>query len=1189
MQSVRVVTRGLRIAGRSVLVFLLLLTLLAAGLHLALKAKVVRHHMRKRVETALSRRLQVEVHVGKITLGPFLNFFELHEIVVTGPQALPLSQVGSVRFYPDFGSLLRGVPAARSVVFRRPVINLSDRLEGGARSEGWILPVLLIPSKVQDLLAIQVDRLQIREGELTYRRQRKVWNIQGLDADLWTEQARVVGEVRVEEGTLHLPRRSLTWGNLEALVVLTEQDLVVTRLGVDVGGGAVGMTGRISDPFGERAVQLTLTAGLPLTGSPDLPGSIRVEGQLTGSAQAPRFKGGARLEGEKWPDLRVELSADREGVRGERLRLIAAAGEVSGGFSLQWKDLTYSAEIRGQGLELDQFEIPLRGALPVSGVLALHAVAEGRGLAAADLKAQATFQVALLARRGEPEVVGKADGFVQVQKGGVSLERLQVELPPNRLTMTGPLWRDVNLEVLGRFPRVDLFGPLLGVKELGGKGRVDGHLMGPLSAPKFRGSLTWDAARLLKRDFKRIRGEIQLEQRHLIAPRLVVARGKTTGTIRLRLALPKKQDGFDLKRDLWIEAEGQIRGVPQDFLSLFVQRKIPMAARMTLDASVEGVPGRIKGRGHVLLRDAAVLGEPWQAAEADLELEPERLLFKKVRLARASGHVTGSGVIHFEDRETTFRLAGAELSLEAFRLFAETGLRGTMRMNIQGEGRLESPTIRGDYQLTDLRYHMIPLESGQGSFLLHDRTMTAQLTLPERGYAMDGSLQTAPPYSYTLHGAMKQADLAPLLALTELPLLMRGTGTGSGVAEVRGNLKARRPSQITLELDAPSIRLDGHVFHAIQPVRLQMIEDTLTVSSLALTGKTGWLDARGQIAFHGMVDFDVQGKIPLPLLLRRLNGVTGATGKGQLDVKVTGPWKAPRYIGWVKVDGAGLRLAAHPGAFEGIRGWAKLQGRKIEIPRLQGRWAGGKVKLSGKASRGNTDGWRWVLDVVVDEAAAERVLAKEEGGRARVTGRTSVRGTVTATGSRWGELRQSLEGKLRLVLEKGKVERFTLLANILRLINLRLDPVKGVPYDHLTAVFDLRQGVVETHDLKFVSDTVKLGGVGTVDLVGGEVDMLLGVQPLRTLDKVINFLRLSKIPLIGHLLFGEEQSVLVIAVKVTGSLAKPRVVSVPHKSLGRGIFGVLRRLLELPVELFPDGKSGTPQQPTDGIDRPGVF
>lgn len=1158
------VNRRLRIATRILLGLLVVVFLVVAGLQVALSTEAVQRVLRTRLEVLLSRRLRQEVRIGEVWLSPWLNFLELRQVAVSGPGQAPLLQIWRVRFYPDHSRLLHRVLAFENVVLLRPVIQLPEGFEVPERPPGGL--------KVSPI-ALDVDRLQIREGKFIYGGERRIWNAQGLDADLWREEARVRGEIRVAEGVVHLSAEPLHWGKLEAIVALEEQELTFTRLGVDVGGGAFGVTGRVRNLIDGPSLDVELTAQFPFTSRHSWLWTLRIDGQLTGPARAPSFQGVAWMRGGPWPDMGIKLSGDREGIQGKDLALRPASGEVSGSFHLAWKDLSYTAEVRGQGLALDLLMAPSLGSLPVTGAVAVQAFAKGRGLTAAGLAAQATFQVHSLQRRDQPSVAGSAEGYVKATGGRVSLERLQVDLPPNRLTVKGSLSEELNLEVAAISPRVDRVGRLLGTNGLRGKSKVVGRVMGTLSAPTFQGTLTWDSARLLERDFKRIHGKIQLERRHLIAPRLVVTRGKSTGTIHLRLTLPDKPGVRDLNEDLRINAKGQVSGAPRDFLSLFVREKIPVRGRMTLEASVEGVPAQLEGHGHVLVKDATVLGEPWQEIEADLELEPRRLLFEAVRLARGAEHVTGKGLVRLEDGGTSFRLATAGLSLEGFRLFEGTGLQGEMHGEMHGEGHLENPRIQMDYALKDLRYTTIPLGSGRGSLLLEDQAMTAQLALPERGYSATGSVQAVRPYSYNVRVSMKQADLAPLFALTGLSLLKGGGGTGSGTGQVRGNLTAPRPSERTLHLEAPSLRLHGVTFHTVRPIRLGMQGDTLTIASLAVSGKQGWLDARGKIALHGKADVDIRGKIPVALL-RGLGAVAEGSGAADLKLKVSGLWASPRYEGDMKLKGARLRLKGHPEDFQRIAGRMDFQKTEIRIPSLIGRWAGGEVKISGTASRTRGKEWRWGLDLILDKAGGERVFAwGDRRDRRRVTGRTYLQGKLTAQGKSWQELQHSLRGKLRLALRDGTFRRYTVLANILQILNLNPDPVKGVPYDSLDADFHLKRWVAKTEDLRFVSDTVKISGVGTIDLGRRKVDMLLGVQPLRRVDKAVQFLKLGKIPVLGRLLFGKEQSVLVVAVEVKGPLDGPKVAAVPEESLGRGVLGVIRRVFELPAKLVPSGKS----------------
>jgi hypothetical protein len=1073
----------------------------------------------------------------------------------------PLFQVESLRFYPDLGRLLRLVVALRTVVLIHPVLDVSS----GAPS-----PPVAFPFQAQGFLPLQVDRLQIREGELTYRWQGRTWNAKGFDADLWLEGGQVMGELRLAHGALRLSEEVLTWSDLTALVTVTDRDLIISELGVHLMGGDLHLTGRMMDLLGGQALKLRLQAKLPLPWPALVPGSLELDGHLTGSMQHPEFQGRARVGGGEVPGIGVEIAADSEGVQGHRFQLIGLPGELSGGAYLRWADLSYSLQVKGRGVLLDQLLSPFLGDSPITGTFAGEAIATGQGLTAAGLNGQLAFQVGSLVFREQPAVTGKAEGVVKAEGGKLSVEHLRVDLPPNQLNAKGLLSDGLNLQIIGRFPRVDLLGDLFGAKHLGGAGQVEGRVTGPFTTPTFQGALTWNGPRLLGVSLTQIQGEVLVERRSVRASRLLLTRGESRGEVRARLSLPDKGGGIDVKQDLRMEVEGKIQGVPRDLFSLFLPGSIPMSGRMTLEASVAGTPARLEGQGRLLLHQGTILGERVERGEAALELHGDRLLLKQIQLKREAQEVTGSGLLTF-DGQTSFRLASSTLALEGFRFLAGSGLAGGMRVNVLGEGPVHNPQVRGEVQLQGLRYASILLGKGQGNFLFQDGDISGQLTLPESGYTIWGVVRTTPPYAYNIQVTMREADLVPLFHIVDLPFLRGGTGQGSGSGQMVGDLEHKRPFWLTLELNAPRLSFRGEALQTVGPIRLELSGETLTLSSLSLRGKEGWINAHGQMVLGKQVDFQVEGKVPLSLFREEIQALAEATGTGQLELKVSGPWTAPRYRGGLTLEGASLRLEGHPERFDGIEGMVKLQATEIQIPSLQGHWAGGKVKVSGGASR-RGESWRWSLDLLLDEADAERVFAREKGAPGAITGRTGLWGKVTGEGTRWEELRESLGGELKLVLKEGRVRRFTVLANILRALNLAPDPREGVPYDHLKALFQLEGGIAETKDLRFTSSTMKVGGVGKIDLNRMEVDMLLGVQPLRTVDKIINFLQLSKIPILGHLLFGKEQSLLVVSFQAKGPLHDPTVDPVPLESMQRGVFGIFRRILELPAEFLPGEK-----------------
>jgi hypothetical protein len=73
----------------------------------------------------------------------------------------------------------------------------------------------------------------------------------------------------------------------------------------------------------------------------------------------------------------------------------------------------------------------------------------------------------------------------------------------------------------------------------------------------------------------------------------------------------------------------------------------------------------------------------------------------------------------------------------------------------------------------------------------------------------------------------------------------------------------------------------------------------------------------------------------------------------------------------------------------------------------------------------------------------------------------------------------------------------------------------------------------------------------------------VGVHPLVTVDTV-----LSKIPIAGYIFTGKNRAFLSYVYEVKGDLDDPKVEAIPIKSLGEGVFGIIKRLLETPIRPF---------------------
>ncbi|WP_035587790.1 AsmA-like C-terminal domain-containing protein [Hippea jasoniae] len=129
---------------------------------------------------------------------------------------------------------------------------------------------------------------------------------------------------------------------------------------------------------------------------------------------------------------------------------------------------------------------------------------------------------------------------------------------------------------------------------------------------------------------------------------------------------------------------------------------------------------------------------------------------------------------------------------------------------------------------------------------------------------------------------------------------------------------------------------------------------------------------------------------------------------------------------------------------------------------------------------------------------------------------------------------------------------------------------KGIDYDTLKAHLFLKNGSIEAKENKplyLKGKTLDLFAYGTYDLNKSFINGYVTFITFSTINSIV-----SEIPIIGYILTGKQKSFTGLCFKVKGNINNPSIKPVPFKNLAKGVFGVVKRTLELPLELFGVGK-----------------
>jgi len=204
-----------------------------------------------------------------------------------------------------------------------------------------------------------------------------------------------------------------------------------------------------------------------------------------------------------------------------------------------------------------------------------------------------------------------------------------------------------------------------------------------------------------------------------------------------------------------------------------------------------------------------------------------------------------------------------------------------------------------------------------------------------------------------------------------------------------------------------------------------------------------------------------------------------------------------------------------------------------------------------------------------------------------ITGEARVTGTLRGHGKNPHGLYPTLDGKMELLLENGRIFKSPERAvwKIISILNLpavlqgKVDLEKdGLPYNKISATVIARNGLFETENLIIDSPIVKITAAGNYDLPTDQIDMVWAVSPFGSYAQF-----LKTIPLFGRLFAGDRKGLATALFSVKGSIGDPEVTYLPMKSFATGVtglaqlaFDILKNTVMLPIDLMtPDEEKGS--------------
>jgi uncharacterized protein involved in outer membrane biogenesis len=264
-----------------------------------------------------------------------------------------------------------------------------------------------------------------------------------------------------------------------------------------------------------------------------------------------------------------------------------------------------------------------------------------------------------------------------------------------------------------------------------------------------------------------------------------------------------------------------------------------------------------------------------------------------------------------------------------------------------------------------------------------------------------------------------------------------------------------------------------------------------------------------------------------------------------------------------------------------------IQDGVLDVDRLSGQSTNGEVAGRIVVQLPRKGPAEAEISVRATGLLVEDVLKLSGAKGGGITGEARVTGTIRGHGKNPHGLYPTLNGKVDVLLESGRIFKSQERAvwKIISILNLpavlqgKVDLEKdGLPYNKITATVLARNGLFETENLIIDSPIVKITAAGNYDLPTDQIDMVWAVSPFGSYAQF-----LKTIPLFGRLFAGERKGFATALFSVKGALEDPEVTYLPMKSFATGVtglaqlaFDVLKNTVMLPIDLMtPDEDRNT--------------
>lgn len=576
-------------------------------------------------------------------------------------------------------------------------------------------------------------------------------------------------------------------------------------------------------------------------------------------------------------------------------------------------------------------------------------------------------------------VRGQVDGIYRGSRDELELSQLHLSTPGSEVTATGNLSATSSLRFSFTSHNLREWRPLLeagyGSQDLPfavhGWASLAGNASGELKALSVSGNLEvydFDAVlppneRVSSRvgpvvHWDALSTAIQFSSSHFAARNGSVIHGHTTAHFDASATL----SGGTLPEDAPFTLHFDIRNADLAEIDQLTGITQPLAGTLNVSATMSGTRANPHGDGNIELHNGIAYGVGVPLLKSDLRLANGELQFNNIDASAYDAPLSGSAAIGTSNgksskNEFRLNLAGRNLDLARFPRLQTSRFTadGVADFTVRASGTLEQPSLEAHVHLKELTLD----KERAGDFYVDAVTHGRQLDLnahsdfDKADLTIQGTVGLDHDFPADLKLAFHHLDADSLLGIY-LPGKITAHSAVEGTLQVRGPLRTPRDLKATAELQSFSVEIEHLKIQSVDPVRLELADQTLLVEDVHLAGSGTDFTAHGRAHLTGTRELDLRldGTVNMALW-QTLNPKILARGTVGVNLNASGTLSQPVLQGRLEVKNTFVSHNDFPSGLSDLNGVLLFDRNRIQIEKLSGTTGGGAVALTGSATYQN--------------------------------------------------------------------------------------------------------------------------------------------------------------------------------------------------------------------------------------------